>query len=379
MRGERPIRVLHVGKYYPPVPGGMERVLQLLCENERPGVDSRVLVAHLGRTTVREEVAGVPVTRIASLGRVGSVGVCPTLPIWLRRLRGDVTVIHEPNPLALVSVVLARLPGPIIVWFHSEVVRARWKYRLFYRPFLRAVLSRAARIVVSSPALARHAVELQDFREKCAVVPFGVDLDRLAADDGIRRRAEALRAAYGPRVILFVGRFVPYKGLDVLLRALDGVDATAVLVGEGPLRGELEAQARRLPPDRVRFVGGVSDRELTAHYHAADLFVLPSVTRAEAFGVVQLEAMACGVPVVSTDLPSGVPWVNEDGKTGLVVPPGDADRLRTALDSLLRDGPRRAELGRYARRRVERDFTLGRMAALTSQLYRDVLAENTGL
>ena len=373
MIADRPIRVLHVGKFYPPVPGGMERILQLLCENERPGVDSRVLVANQTRATVREAPGGVPVTRLGSVGRIGSVGMCPTLPFWLRRLAGDLVVVHEPNPAALVSVVLARPRGRLLVWFHSEVVRPRWKYWLLYRPFLRAVLRRAARIIVSSAALARHAVELQDFRDKCVVVPFGVDTQRLVATDEVRARVDVLRAQHQTPILLFVGRFVAYKGVDVLLRALDGVAATTLLVGDGPLRSVLEAQTRELGLSRVHFLGEVSDTELTALYHAADLFVLPSVTRQEAFGVVQLEAMACGVPVVSTNLPSGVPWVNQHDKTGLVVPPGDVDGLRRALRALLTDRPRREALGRYARERVDREFTLTRMAQLTSRLYRDVL------
>ena len=373
MRVDRPIRVLHVGKYYPPVPGGMERVLQLLCESERPGVDSRVLVANLERTTVCEEPAGVPVTRLSSLGRIGSVGVCPALPLRLWRPDGDLLVVHEPNPVALVSVVLARPCCPLVVWFHSEVVRPRWKYRLLYRPFLRAVLRRAARIIVSSPELVRHAVELRDFRDKCVVVPFGVDTQRLEATREVRARVKALRERYPTPIVLFVGRLVPYKGVDVLLRALRGLDATALLVGNGPLRTVLETQARALKLSRVRFLGEVSDTELAALYHAADLFVLPSVTRAEAFGVVQLEAMACGVPVVSTNLPSGVPWVNQHDKTGLIVPPGDVDGLRQALGALLSDRPRREALGRNARARVEGEFTPARMAQLTTELYRDVL------
>ncbi len=191
------------------------------------------------------------------------------------------------------------------------MVRPRWKYRLLYRPFLRAVLRRAARIIVSSPELVRHAVELQDFRDKCVVVPFGVDTQRLVATDEVRARADVLRARHQTPILLFVGRLVPYKGVDVRLRALHGIEATTLLVGAGPLRAMLETQARELGLSGVRFLGAVSDAELTALYHAADLFVLPSVTRAEAFGVVQLEAMACGVPVVSTNLPSGVPWVNQ--------------------------------------------------------------------
>ena len=377
MRVDRPIRVWHVGKFYPPVPGGMERMLQLLCQNERPGVDSRVLVANLERSTVREELAGVPVTRLASLGRIGSVGICPTLPLWLRRLDGDLVVVHEPNPVALVSVVLARPRGRVLVWFHSEVVRPQWKYRLLYRPFLRAVLRRAARIIVSSPELARHAVELQDFRDKCVVVPFGVDTRRLVATDEVRVQVDALRARHHTPILLFVGRLVSYKGVDVLLRALNGIEATTLLVGDGPLRTTLETQAQELRLSRVRFLGEVSDTELTTLYRAADVFVLPSVTRAEAFGVVQLEAMACEVPVVSTNLPSGVPWVNQHDKTGLVVPPGDADGLRQALHALLTDRPRREALGRYARQRVAREFTLTRMAQLTTGLYREVLGGHT--
>ena len=142
--------------------------------------------------------------------------------------------------------------------------------------------------------MARHAVELQDFRDKCLVVPFGVDTQRLAATREVRARADGLRTRYQTPILLFVGRLVPYKGVDVLLRALTGIEATTLLVGEGPLRTILETQARELGLSRVHFLGEVSDAELTDLYHAADLFVLPSVTRAEAFGVVQLEAMACG-------------------------------------------------------------------------------------
>ena len=243
------------------------------------------------------------------------------------------------------------------------------------------MLRRVARIIVSSPELARHAVELQDFRDKCVVIPFGVDTPRLLATDEVRARAAALRARHQTPLVLFVGRLVPYKGIDVLLRALTGIDATTLLVGDGPLRTMLETQARELGLSRVCFLGEVSDAELTALYHAADLFVLPSVTRAEAFGVVQLEAMACGVPVVSTNLPSGVPWVNQHNKTGLVVPPGDADGLRQALHALLTDRLRREAVGRYARARVVREFTLTRMAKLTTALYCEVLeghAPNAG-
>jgi glycosyltransferase involved in cell wall biosynthesis len=369
------IRVLHVGKYYPPAPGGMERVVQLLCESERglEGIDSRVLVANTAASTRHDTVGGVPVTRLRALGAIGSVGVCPGFPWALWRATRDVTVIHEPNPVALVADFLARQKGPLVVWFHSEVLRPQWKYQLLYRPFLKRVLARASRIVVSSPPLAEHAAELQPFRDKCVVVPFGIDRRPLEATPDIAARVEALKAETpGPR-LLFIGRLVPYKGVDVLLRAMADVDATAWIVGSGPLRDQLEADAARLGvASRVQFLGGLPDAEVVARLHACDVFVLPSVTHAETFGMVQLEAMACGVPVVSTSVRSGVPWVNQQGQTGLVVEPGNADELARALRMLIADPGLRRRLGEAGRARVASDFTLEAMASQTAALYRDV-------
>jgi glycosyltransferase involved in cell wall biosynthesis len=371
------LRVLHVGKYYPPVPGGMERVLQLLCEHERQSVDSRVLVASTDRTTTREVRNGVPVTRAASLAMVGSVGLSPALPVELRRTPADVTVLHEPNPMALLADFVTRRQGPLVVYFHSEVVRAEWKYRLVYRPLLRRVLDRASRIIVASPAMATSATQLADHREKCVVIPYGIDISRFALTPAVATRVTELRGDARVPFFLFVGRLVPYKGVDVLVRALAGVPAARlVIAGDGPLAGDLQQLARAVGvADRVQFAGTVPDEDLVALYHACDAFVLPSVTRAEAFGMVQIEAMACGKPVVSTNLPSGVPWVNQHDQSGLVVPPGDVPGLAAALTALALDPALRRRLGDGATRRVEREFSAGRMAERTVALYGQVVHE----
>jgi len=370
------LRVLHVGKFYPPAPGGMEKMVQLLCEGERPGVDSQVLVANTSARTVREAWHGVPVTRIASFGSIGSVGICPGFPFALAAAARDVTVLHEPNPVALVSDCVTFSHGPLVVWFHSEVVRPQWKYELLYRPFLRRVLSRASRIVVSSPRLAGYARELSDFRHKCVVIPFGLDTSHLAETPAIADRAAAIAREFpGPRV-LFVGRLVPYKGVDVLIDAMASVEATCLIVGDGPLRASLESHAAsRGVSSRVRFLGGVSDADLAAHLHACDLFVLPSVTRQETFGVVQLEAMACGRPVVSTDLETGVPWVNQHETTGLVVRPGDAAALAAALTRLSADPALRERFGAAGRARVASQFTVEAMTRATTALYEEVVRD----
>jgi glycosyltransferase involved in cell wall biosynthesis len=354
----------------------MERVLQLLCESERRAVDSRVLVASTDRVTSREVRNGVPVTRAASLARVGSVGLSVSLPLELRRMQADVTVLHEPNPMALLADFVTGRRGPLVVYFHSEVVRPRWKYRLLYRPLLARVLDRASRIIVASPSMAATARQLAAHRDKCVVIPYGIDAAPLARTPAVQARAAAIRGEADLPLVLFVGRLVPYKGVDVLIRAMSGTPARLVVAGDGPLGLVLRRLASDTGvADRVSFRGTVTDEELVALYHACDLFVLPSVTRAEAFGMVQLEAMACGKPVVSTDLPSGVPWVNRHGESGLVVPPGDSEALRQTMTMLVDDDALRDRLGAGALRRAETEFTAARMADRTVALYEEVVEE----
>ena len=332
------VSVLHVGKFYPPARGGMEKVLQVLAESERAEVDNHVLVANEGRGTRQETLNGVPITRVSSLKRIGAVALCPTFPWWMRTLDADVIVVHEPNPVALVAHAIARPKGRVVFWVHAEVVRPAWRYNVFYRPFLRRMLKLADRIVVASPQVADLAAELQPYRDKCMVIPYALDPDQHAMTPSIATRVAALKGESDEPLVLFVGRLVPYKGVDVLLRALVNVKARAVIVGDGPLRADLEQLARELGvAARVRFVGNAEPAELTALYNACDIFVLPSVTRAEAFGMVQIEAMSCRKPVICTDLPSGVPWVNQHGVTGLVVPPQDPSALASALSTLLAD------------------------------------------
>ena len=225
-----------------------------------------------GRTTVHEMVDGVGVTRVANLGFAGSVAVCPSQSLWLAREQADVIVIHEPNPMGLVAYALARPAARLIVWFHSEVVRDRWKYALMYRPWLAHAMRRASRVIVGSPPMA-DAEQLRGFHVRTEVIPYGVDQRRLERSPEVAARETRLRASHSGLLILFVGRLVPYKGLTVLLRAMVDVPATAVLVGDGPQREALEALARELGiASRVVFAGEVDETELTAWYHACDLF-----------------------------------------------------------------------------------------------------------
>ena len=362
-------RVLHVGKFYPPVPGGMERVVETLCRASAGLVQSDVLVMNTARNTIEEDVDGVHVTRVGKVASGGSVAIAPALASHLRRAAADLIVLHEPNPWALLSYAIARPKAPLVIWYHSDVVRHPLQYKLFYAPVAYPAYRRALRFIVSSPPLGQHAGALAPYRDRIRVIPFGIDPDEWAPDPATRDRAAQLRRELGP-FVLFAGRHVPYKGVDVLLRALRGSTVKAVIAGDGPQRSSWEMLAHELGlGDRARFTGDVPDAELRALLHACDTLVLPSVTRAEAFGYVQIEAMACARPVISTDVPSGVSWVNQHEQTGLIVAAGQPDALRAAMERMTGDAALRQRLGQGARARVDAEFTLGKLRDRLGALY----------
>ena len=359
------MRVLHVGKFYPPHHGGMERVLETVCRVSHGLVDSRVLVANATGETVEEDIDGVHVTRIGTIGAAGSVHVAPAFVAALRRAEADLMVLHEPNPWALLSWSLARPRAPLAIWYHSDVVRPAAQYALFYAPIAHGPYTHARRFIVSSPALAQHAAALRRYHDRVRVIPFGID--------PAPWRQAAGEAAAGAPFFLFAGRHVDYKGVDVLLRALAGSALNAVVAGDGPRRASWQRLAGELGLDgRVTFTGEIPDAELRRLMQACDAFVLPSVSRAEAFGYVQLEAMAAGKPVISTDVPSGVSWVNQDGRTGLVVRAGDAAALRSAMTRLAADRDLRVAFGAAGRARVEQEFTLERLRERLRQFYEEM-------
>ena len=364
--------VLHVGKFYPPVSGGMERVLETLCRSTRGLVENRVLVMNGTRRTIEEEVDGVRVVRVGTIAAAGSVHIAPSFPACLRRERADLMILHEPNPWALLSYVIARPPAPLFIWYHSDVVRPRLQYAAFYAPIARPVYNRARRIIVSSPPLVEHARALQAYRDRVRVIPFGIEPAAWRLDPRDEHAVAAARREFGSPFVLFAGRHVAYKGIDVLVRALAGTGVRGVIAGDGPKRAEWEALARSLAAaGQIRFVGEVPDAQLKHLMHAAAMFALPSVTRAEAFGYVQLEAMAAGVPVISTDVPSGVSWVNQDGRTGRTVRAGDPDSLRAAILELAGDAALRERMGAAGRRRVEEAFTFEQLRERMRQLFEE--------
>ena len=350
------MRVVHAAKFYPPALGGIETLVQSLCDGTARDWEVSVVAANESPRTVDEICGLVNVVRAGSAGRLASVPLCPSLPFHLWRTRADCVVLHEPNPVAGAALWIRTPAKRLVIWHHSDLVRPWWAPATYGR-LQRQLYRRADCVVVSNPVLAARSALVRHAR-RVAVIPIGIDTERYGALDAAQQsRVEAIRAdAPGPRT-LFVGRFVYYKGLDVLIEAMQRCPGTLLLVGDGPLEGSLRQQTEKLGlTSRVRFVGRASDPDLPAYYRASDVFVLPSVAETEAYGLVQVEAMASGIPVVSTSLPTGVPWVNQDGVSGLIVPPRDATALATALVRLCDDSALRRTLGEQGRRRAHELF-----------------------
>lgn len=386
----RRLSVLHIfNDCYPDLFGGALSVIRDICAGLKGAFSACVLVCSRSRGQRRLLVNGVTVERVRSFGDICSFPAAPTYPLrlWRRAPDHDLLALHAPFPLAdlMFALGLGR-DRPLVVHYHADVVSLpglRWLVELLMRRTLR----RADAIVVSNAILLHSSPLLQKFAEKCHVVPFGVDVSmydwpvpRTGDDDAERDRG---------RLVLACGQLVPHKGFDVLVRAAVGQRFEVWIVGEGPERARLERMIHSLGiADRVRLLGSAPHAKLVEFMRTADIFVLPSVTNAETFGMAQLEAMAAGRPIINTSLDTAVPRVARHGIEAITVPPGDHARLAEAIETLLRDPERRRCMGRAARLRATTQYssaafrrgieTVYRHAATTKASRRSALASRRG-
>lgn len=377
------MRVLHLGKYYAPQRGGIERHTQALAEGcARKGDEVAVLV-HQRPGDWRYADATIDRVRVLRSGCLGEWVHAPLSPLYPRDLARALAVVspdllhlHFPNPscfFALANPAARRLPW--VVHWHADVPpdstdwRLRAAYRA-YRPFERAVLARAQTVVATSQAYLEASSALLPWRDKAVVIPLGI-----AEEDASAATACALWPAEDGLRLLAVGRLSQYKGFDVLVEALvASKHATLLLVGSGECGDALRALARtRGVMERIHFVGDLDDDALRSAYASAQALVLPSIDRGEAFGLVLLEAMRASLPVVASAIVgSGVGSVVVDNETGLMVKPADSAALSMAIDRL-QDASLRERLGRAGRARWQREFTLERSVERVRAVYRSAL------
>jgi rhamnosyl/mannosyltransferase len=366
------LKVLHVGKFYPPHMGGIETHLQALCGELREAVDLRVIVASEDERLVEESIEGVRLSRIPTRLTLASSPLCPGMVREIGRSGADIVHIHLPNPTAVLAYLASGHPGRLVVTYHSDTVRQKLLGPLF-GPFLHKALGRAAAIIATSPDYRRTSRDLARHLGRCHVIPYGIALDQFErCDPGAVGK---VRERYGERLILSVGRLVYYKGFEYLIRAMQQVNGRLIIIGDGPLREKLQQLVTDLGlGDKVVLAGEIQNADVTPYYHASDLFALASVARSEAFGIVQIEAMASGIPVVNTALDSGVPFVSLHEKTGLTVPPENPEALAAAINRLLDDRNLRESFGRAAQLRAQQEFSVHTMSSRVLALYQTVAA-----
>lgn len=374
------MRILLVNKYYPPHIGGIEFHVRDLAEGlVRAGHEVRVLVCSNDEERTAEFINGVEVIRVSRLFEKASTPVALHFDVDLELMSREADIIHFhfPYPFGEFQWLRTRAhkDKPYVVTYHTDIVRQKVALAL-YRPFLNRFLDGAAAIIASSPQLIEYSEFLRPRAEKCHQINFGLPTIEIANNEPAQARALELRAEHGGRpIVLFVGRLVYYKGVDVLIESMTRVDADYVVIGSGPLLDEMRAKAvEQKSDDRLSIIDYADNQELVAWLHAADVLALPSVLPSEAFGLVQIEAHAAHTPTVSTLLKSGVPYANLDSVTGFSVEVGSSDALAEGLNKILLDDDLRDRLGAQAQLRATTEFTIDSMVERTVGLYEKVLA-----
>lgn len=369
------MRVVQVTKYFHPHKGGIESNVLGISEGLADrGHDVLVLTANIPRGGQTEELSGIEILRSTSFFILFNTPFAPGIFINLMKEDYDLIHVHMPDPFNSVYAWLASeiRKKPLYVTYHADIIKNRWyhiPFKLAYGVFSYQVLKAAAKIIATSPGYVKESQIPEKFRDKVLIVPNYVDSGKYIPElSGERIRRE--HSLENKKVIFFLGRLVPYKGVEYLIKAYKKVreqvkDSALIIAGRGPLEQELKKLAADMSMEDIIFTEADED-DIPEYYAACDIFVLPSITRQEAFGIVLLEAMSSGKPVVSTNI-SGMPYVV--GDAGIVVPPKDPDALAAAIIKILTDKDLRIRMGRRARERVEKEFNKDCATEKTIKVY----------
>lgn len=384
------MKILQLGKFYP-IKGGVEKVMWDLTRGlSATGVECDMLCACL-RNDMPEggEIVFNPLGRVIcvpALRKVAATMMAPSMPSVLRRMLRkaaadgrpyDIVHVHHPDPMAALSLFLSGWKGPVVLHWHSDIIKQKGLLKL-YMPLQNWLVRRADRIVGTTPVYVRESTHLKDAVGKLTFLPIGVE--------AVERRPAC---PHSGRIVYSLGRLVGYKGYEYLVEAARWLpeDYRVVIGGGGPLDSDLRSRAAALAAESaalkasgkpgyasVELIGRVPDDGIASRYNECDVFCLPSVWKTEAFGIVQVEAMSCGKPVVATNIPgSGVSWVNADGVSGLNVPPGDPKALARAILDITSDPAVYRSFCEGARKRYDDCFTFSRMISSCINIYNEVL------
>lgn len=370
-------RVLQLGKFYP-ICGGVEKVAYDLMSglSEQNVYCDMMCAATNGESRTISVNEHAKVICCHTLAKVAATMISPAMIFALKKVQDqyDIIHVHHPDPMACLALLLSGYKGKVVLHWHSDIQKQRILLRL-YSPLQKWLIRRADKIVGTSPVYLSESPFLRKVQHKTVCLPIGVD--PMCPDAaGVRKIKDRYK---GKKIIFSLGRLVTYKGYEFLIAATKYLkDNYMILIGgTGALREKLQEEINSMHlRGKVKLLGHVSDEELPSYYGACDVFCLSSVQKTEAFGIVQIEAMSCGKPVVATKIPhSGVSWVNAHEESGISVVPGDAYALAKAIEAIAENGAAYDRYSEGALNRYQKLFTKEKMIAKCKELYDGLMKE----
>lgn len=370
------MKILQLGKFYP-IRGGVEKVeydlMKGLCAR---GIDCDMLCA--GKEGVVGDMEATEHGRIMVSRTIVEAEGTTISPLMITKLRRickeyDVIHVHHPDPMAALALFLSGYKGKVVLHWHSDILKQNLAL-VFYTPLQNWLLRRADRIVCTTPVYMKESPFLTKVQDKALCIPIGID----PIPDVEEEKVQKMRERFGNRKMIFsLGRLVYYKGYEYLIRAAQYLDDNCVVLigGSGPLRTELQTLIEMLGlKEKVVLLGRVEDEDLPVFYHACDVYCMSSVQRTEAFGIVQIEAMSCGKPLVATNIKgSGVSWVNSHGESGLNAEPSDAEGLARVIKEILNDKETYQRFTEGSKVRFREWFTIDKMISSALKLYQEII------
>jgi rhamnosyl/mannosyltransferase len=369
--------ILIVGKYYPPEAGGVERYTRDVARIAAKTYRVTVVVHDRGRRDHIEHDGNITIIRCGTAKIISSQPVSPSMLRHLRSLQPDLVLFNAPNFWGAGMLLLTAHKAPLLITHHADVYGRPFLKRALM-PIYRQLARRASGVIVNSRKNASSSQDLPRRGCRFIEIPWAVDETNYRLDEAERAQllAERRRRFGDAPVVGFIGRFVRYKALPVLVEALSRIDNLhALLIGDGPLRAQIEQQVHAAGiAERVHFLGNLDERGKIRSMGMMDMLALPSNDTTEAFGIVQVEAQLMELPVVVSNLPTGVTDITLNGVTGLLVPPNDPGALADAFARLIDDRALAHRFGVAGRERALRLFTMDTFERRFSGLFRATLS-----
>ncbi len=367
------MKVLQLGKFYPPDTGGIEQVMFDITEglNER-SIHTDVLCSNNINEYTEDKIKDYTVYRTKSLGQLSRTSLSIQMITKLCKIINnyDIVHVHHPDPMAALALFFAHPKCKVVVHWHSDIIKQRYLLKL-YAPLQNWLLHRANKIIGTTPKYITESQTLQKFKNKCIAIPIGIDKTRLKAKLEL---ATTIKNKYGDKKIIFsIGRLIYYKGFEYLILSAKFLsdDYVILIAGDGPLKSKLTKLIQKEGlGGKVYLLDRIKNSELGSYYSACDIFCLPSVAKSEAFGIVQIEAMSFGKPIVATKIEgSGVDWVNDSGVSGLNVKTKDPKELAQAITDIINNIKRYERYSKAAKERFCTLFTRDKMISDIIKLY----------